>query len=300
MGGGRYDRRVSHPSLWPVGVATLVLAACGPRSLPLRDGGGAGTIGTIDASSAGGGTGAVGGNADAAPRETGDAPADGGICPPIPDASTRPQCANGLDDDSDGLIDAMDPDCTTPYDVDEQQFRGAPGDFETCRRDCQFDSNTGQGDDLCDGPLRCDPLAPMPRCGSPSSPACPVVVIQGCRDFCLPRTPNGCDCFGCCAVDVAGARRTVLISEGIACSSDTLSDPTRCPSCTQNTDCLNLCLPGEVCFAGAAPLGGPLAEIVPRCPQGQVACGAGAMPPCFCPPGTYCVTGCCVPFPPEP
>jgi hypothetical protein len=89
----------------------------------------------------------------------------------------------------------------------------------------------------------------------------------------------------------------VLISEGVGCSSDTLADPVRCPSCTQNTDCLNPCLPNEVCFAGAPPVGGPLVEIVPRCPQGQVACGAGAMPACLCPGGTYCVTGCCVPFP---
>jgi hypothetical protein len=288
---------MSHPSRRAVLVATLVLAACGSRPLRPDDGGGAGSIGAIDGS--GGGAGNIG-NADAAPRDTGDAPADDRVCPPMADAGTRPQCANGLDDDGDGLIDAIDPDCTTPYDVDEHLFRGAPGDFETCRRDCQFDSNTGQGDDRCDWPLGCDPLMPMPRCGSPSSPNCSVAVTQGCRDFCLPRTPNGCDCFGCCEVDVAGARRTVLISEGIDCSSDTLADPTRCPSCTQNTDCLNPCLPNEVCFAGAAPLGGPLVEIVPRCPQGQIACGAGAMPPCLCPPDTYCVTGCCVPFPPQP
>jgi hypothetical protein len=283
---------------WHV-VATVVLAACGSRPLQQRDGGGTGNIGAVGGN--GGGAGSVGttdASADAAAVDADDARADGGICPPIADAGRQPECANGIDDDGDGLVDAMDPDCTTPYDDSETLFRGVPGDFETCRRDCQFDSNTGQGDDLCDWPLRCDPLAPMPRCGDASSTACSPAVTQHCRDFCLPRTPNGCDCFGCCAVDVAGARRAVLISEGISCSSDTLSDPVRCPSCTQNTDCLNPCLPGEVCFAGAAPVAGPLTELAPRCLQGQVACGPGAMPPCLCPTGTYCVTGCCVPFSP--
>jgi hypothetical protein len=263
-------------------VATLVLAACGSRPLRQRDGGGAGSVGTVDA------------NADAAPRDTADTPVDGGICPPA--ANSGAQCANGLDDDGDGLVDALDPDCTTPYDTSEELFPGALYDVETCVRDCQFDGNSGQGDDQCDWSLRCDPKTPVPSCAPLSSTTCSPAVTQHCRDFCLPRTPNGCDCFGCCAVEVAGARRTVLISGGISCSSQTLSDPTRCPSCTQNTDCLNPCLPGEICFAGSDPVAGPTTELAPRCPRGQVACGPGAMLPCLCPAGSYCVTGCCVPF----
>jgi len=282
-------------------VAALVVVACGSRALPPRDGGGGAGSG---GGSPEGGAGSRDSGADVASGDTGDdigsrdigvEPGDGGICPPIADADVQPECANGLDDDGDGLVDAMDPDCTTPYDSSEALFEGKAYDVETCRRDCQFDGNSGQGDDQCDGALGCDPMAPMPACGTAPPTACSVSAH--CRDFCLPLTPNGCDCFGCCAVDVAGERRTVLISEGIGCSSDALADPTRCPSCTQNTDCLNKCLPNEICFAGAAPITGPLIELVPRCRQSQIACGPGAMPPCLCPAGTYCVTGCCVAFP---
>jgi hypothetical protein len=269
---------------WSV-VTTVVLVACSSRPLQQRDGGDAGSVGVVDADA----------DADTAPRDT--MPGDGVVCPSTDGAGT--QCANGLDDDGDGLVDALDPDCTSPYDETEELFESSLLDAETCHRDCQFDSNPGQGDDQCGWDPRCDPLAPVPSCGSPSPAACPPVT-QHCRDFCLPLTPNGCDCFGCCAVDVAGVRRTVLISERIPCSSQTLSDPARCPSCTQNTDCLNPCLPGEICFAGAAPVGGPTTDLAPRCSQGQIACGAGALPPCLCPAGTYCQTGCCVPFPAEP
>jgi hypothetical protein len=250
----------------------------------------------------GGGTGA--GAGDGAAADAGGGGGSGGsggsACPSVPDATTKPACSNGLDDDGDGLVDALDPDCITPYDNDEAIFGGVPGDAETCVRDCQFDGNTGMADDLCDWRLQCDPAAPSPSCGPASSSVCGIPISQHCRDSCLPFTPNGCDCFGCCAVDVGGTRRTVLISERIPCSSDTLADPSRCPSCTQNSDCLNPCSPGEICFAGAAPASGPLAELAPRCSQGQMACGPGAMAPCLCPSGTYCVTGCCVPFPPQP
>jgi hypothetical protein len=37
-----------------------------------------------------------------------------------------PDCANGLDDDGDGLVDELDPDCETPADTDEAPEAGAP------------------------------------------------------------------------------------------------------------------------------------------------------------------------------
>ncbi|MDX6634637.1 MAG: hypothetical protein QOF06_840 [Solirubrobacterales bacterium] len=39
-----------------------------------------------------------------------------------------PACANGLDDDGDGLVDELDPDCETPADTNEAPSSGAPGD----------------------------------------------------------------------------------------------------------------------------------------------------------------------------
>ncbi len=32
-----------------------------------------------------------------------------------------------------------------------------------------------------------------------------------------------------------------------------------------------------------------------RCPGDQVVCGPGGVDPLMCPPGTFCVTGCCIP-----
>src|SRR5690348_13893916 len=37
-----------------------------------------------------------------------------------------PDCANGLDDDADGLVDELDPDCETAADTDEAGEAGAP------------------------------------------------------------------------------------------------------------------------------------------------------------------------------
>ncbi|HEX6782211.1 MAG TPA: lytic murein transglycosylase [Solirubrobacterales bacterium] len=39
-----------------------------------------------------------------------------------------PACANGLDDDGDGLVDELDPDCETPADTDEAPSPAAPGE----------------------------------------------------------------------------------------------------------------------------------------------------------------------------
>ena len=226
----------------------------------------------------------------------GDALADGG-CPLPPDAGTRPECSNGIDDDGDGRVDALDPDCTSPYGTSESHLAiGVMGNFDICGRDCAFDNDPGQGNDGCDWRVQCDPLHPLARCGSANT-GCPSSQSQRCRDTCLPLTPNGCDCFGCCLIDVGGERRTVLFGEGIPCSSASLSDPASCPSCTQNQSCLNPCLPGEVCFAGATPTPTDGGGQVARCPAGQMACGESAAPACACPASTYCVTGCCVPYP---
>src|SRR6188508_620737 len=77
----------------------------------------------------------------------GDALADGG-CPLPPDAVTRPECSNGIDDDGDGRVDALDPDCTSPYGTSESRLAiGVMGNFDICGRDCGFDNDPGQGND---------------------------------------------------------------------------------------------------------------------------------------------------------
>src|SRR6476661_6842215 len=39
-----------------------------------------------------------------------------------------PACSNGLDDDADGLVDELDPDCETPADTDEAPAPIAPSE----------------------------------------------------------------------------------------------------------------------------------------------------------------------------
>jgi hypothetical protein len=215
-----------------------------------------------------------------------------------------PQCVDGKDNDDDGLIDYADPDCTSFSDNDESSFaiRTATDEEDFfCNRDCFFDGNLSRGDDMCSGWLVCDPLNPgAATCPYRPDASCPDVPDM-CRETCLPRTPNGCDCFGCCALARNGASTTVLLST--RCDAAHLDDPTRCPPCTQQPSCLNPCEPCEVCFGKTAPDPGcwPAQsphDVAPpgQCASGVTACGPGGVDPCACPAGTYCVTGCCMPI----
>ena len=115
-------------------------------------------------------------------------------------------CGDGKDNDGDGLIDAEDPECSGPCDNDEGSFAtGIPGDnMDACKQDCFFDGNSGSGDDKCEWNLKCDPKSPganlAKACPYDPNASCPTDQVQGCKDYCLTRTPNGCDCFGCCQV----------------------------------------------------------------------------------------------------
>ncbi len=51
----------------------------------------------------------------------------GGPWQKVPPALTAPACANGLDDDGDGLVDMADPDCTEPSDTSEAPESSAGG-----------------------------------------------------------------------------------------------------------------------------------------------------------------------------
>jgi hypothetical protein len=225
------------------------------------------------------------------------------------------QCADGRDNDGDGRVDADDPECSGACDDDEGSFAtGIPGDNRdderSCHQDCFFDGDSGHGNDSCRFDLRCDPA----RAGAtvcPYSPDRPglkcVDQTTACVNRCRQATPNGCDCFGCCAVP----GQTFAVHLSATCTAATLNDPTRCARCTQVTSCLNPCDPCEVCVGRpqrdpgctpppppgpAVPPPGPAMPPPGSCEGGQVSCGPGGQVAANgCAQGTYCVTGCCRP-----
>lgn len=282
-------------------VALLSLHACGQTV----------EVGRDDAlSSAGvGGTGGIGG-AFALGGITGDAAAAGNVeqagAPACVQTSCRgkpDQCGNCIDDDADGLIDALDPDCLGPCDDDELGLSTGlkGGQSAACKQDCYFDGDNGAGNDKCEWSQACDPLSVAPdyppsgqaRCkyGSSMGIDCAAVAVtqpQTCLDACLPLVPNGCDCFGCCELP-GGSGQFHFIGVGPGaegCQRDTLDDPVACPPCTQVTSCLNPCDKCETCVD---KLPDPSCAQGSACPAGAAECG----PDRPCEFGDYCVTGCC-------
>lgn len=132
------------------------------------------------------------------------------------------ECGDCVDNDGDGFTDMLDPDCLGPCHNSEANYYGnIPGQNNApCKHDCYFDKDTGHGNDDCFWNHVCDPLEPQLGCTSyqgpdyvyPSSPSycgddgtssCTCGELeasqtQTCHDTCLPLTPPGCDCFGCC------------------------------------------------------------------------------------------------------
>lgn len=230
-------------------------------------------------------------------------------------------CGNCLDDDGDGLVDAADPDCVGPCDNNEQGFYlSLPGvDLPKCDTDCYFDPDSGHGNDGCNWDHRCDPLSVTPDynpewwngslCAyNPTFKITPTLTCdqakttqsQSCLGYCGPLVPNGCDCFGCCAIPVPNTNTTVTVWLGSedgngngSCSLANLTDPKKCAPCTQvQGACLNPCEHCELCL-GKTTL--PSDCATQTCPAGKQRCGLPGQ--AFCPAGEYCVTGCCQPVP---
>ena len=233
-----------------------------------------------------------------------------------------------MDNDGDGKIDLADPECVHPCDNDEATFgTGISGDnMDACKQDCFFDGNSGQGDDGCNWDLRCDPANP----GGTAAHACPYdanknncTTMQSakCIRNCSKLAPNGCDCFGCCAVQTGGMTVNVLLGSG--CTADKFGDPAVCARCTMSTTCVNPCDTCEICLGRPAPTdpscfpttpdggpgtggssgaggsGGTTDGSVPPpvCPANVITCGPGGQVATDgCMPGFYCQTGCCVSF----
>jgi hypothetical protein len=195
-------------------------------------------------------------------------------------------CSNGDDDDGDDLIDGFDPECSAAYDDDERSFgTGVNGENGSAkRRDCFYDGNAGR-DDGCDVPASCLDT------GASDEASCGTCCAgEACRTSCLPRAPNGCDCFGCCEVRGAAGSLAVLLRD--SCSVASLADPDACPRCALNRTCFNPCGECELCPGKAA------ADLPARCAaSGGFACDEGTR--CGddrgCAVGFYCALGCCVP-----
>jgi hypothetical protein len=220
-------------------------------------------------------------------------------------------CGDCIDNDGDCAVDSDDSQCLGSCDNTENSFFGGiPGQNNSpCKSDCYFDQDTGSGNDDCYWSHKCDPLEVPPNY-PPEGSQCaynPNANIAGysgscsdafatqsgtCGNYCGPLTPNGCDCFGCCAIP--GAPTTVWLGSEVngsgSCTIDAVGDPSKCKPCTQVAACLNSCERCELCV-GKTEL--PEDCDVQQCPPGAAACGLPDQPDC--PAGQFCVTGCCRP-----
>jgi hypothetical protein len=254
-----------------------------------------------------------------------DAPPFGGMCTP----GGSVECADCVDNDSDGKIDGFDPECSGPLDDREDSFAtGIPGDnIDATMQDCFFDGNSGAGNDGCnqhaccllqaggstmttnDDQSECAALAPnsdeskyvRADCYQPfgSTP-----VPAKCKMNCGPLAPPGCDCFGCCTVcDANGVCRDIALNPQISpnCDSTNINDPgvdgmlnTADDPCKQcfKSDCGTTECGGQTCVLcpGQDPSTLPAECSGATCPTGIMACAADGT----CPEGTYCSTGCCI------
>ena len=324
-----------HQALTSVGsavtLAALFLAAtqwsaCGGSGASRADGGGGHAV---DAGPGGQGGGATTGNpgghtgSGASPAGgmsgTGGLPGSGGIlggggtvgsggAGGAVVGTAKTQCNDGIDNDGDGKIDLVDPECVSALDNDEASFAtGIPGDnMDACKQDCFFDGNSGMGDDHCNWELKCDPsnvgATAEQKCPyDPNANNCPMSQPQSCIDYCRPLTPNGCDCFGCCQIPTSSGIQTVRLTS--TCTVAKAGDPAACAPCTQTTTCINDCKPCELCLGKTT--------LPPECYGAGGAgggSGAGGAPGIECynsvqcgtdqsicdKTGTLCISGCCV------
>jgi hypothetical protein len=197
------------------------------------------------------------------------------------------QCGNGVDDDGDGKTDGFDEECTGIADDDEGTFAtGIPGDNRDPKwQDCFFDGNSGAGDDDCRYHTDC-----LTGELDHDDPDC--VVSQSCLDFCVARTPNGCDCFGCCTFDTEDGPLSVQIGSG--CEYEDIDDASICPRCEPTTQCDNECGECELC-PGKTELPDTCDSEVPECDGGLQVCDLETA----CPAGYWCSLGCCILAPVE-
>jgi hypothetical protein len=227
------------------------------------------------------------------------------------------ECGDCVDNDEDGLIDSHDPECLGP--CDNTEGPGLSSDVggvsaDACKVDCYFDFGNGPGNDDCNWDHRCDTLEPEGElCAYDESMLggnkCPLEQSPLCAEICLPYTPNGCDCFGCCTFpELATAGEDggpgyvwigALDDDNVStCTLADIDDPELCPACTPLDNCFNPCGPCEVCVGRPQPPPECFEQDagVPeqRCPPGLDPCGLEGQEECSA--SYYCISGCCVPL----
>lgn len=324
------------------GAVAFTAVACGDDTLD-----GAGAAGATSGATSGGGgaTGGAGGAGDTTAGSGGaTSSSSSGVGPPpteIAECQGKTyECGDLVDNDMDGLLDSQDPDCLGPCDNTETGYYGGiPGQSgPACVVDCYFDQDSGAGNDDCHWNHQCDPFSvapgyyPEPESGaqceydpnantSGTSGTCAELSAaqsQACLDYCLPLTPNGCDCFGCCELPAGTGKFVWLGSENPkdvgSCTEAGVNDPDKCHPCTPVPGCYNDCGKCEVCIGkpivdpdclppssssssgsggggqggnGSGGSGGGSQQ----CPDGVQACGQIGQDPC--PIDYYCITGCC-------
>jgi hypothetical protein len=214
------------------------------------------------------------------------------------------KCSDGKDNDRDELIDGLDPECTSRLDDDEESFAitGGKNPIHACE-DCFWDGNASSEDDGCAYPAECRTEGPLamppgpPAMTPPGAMMCrSCEVAPRCVDTCRSRTPNGCDCFGCCDITGEdGVTVSVILSD--ECALKDVGDPMKCPRCVRNEACFNPCGPCEQCFGkreedlpASCSEGGATDVPAHQCEEGYRTCSAQAP----CPEEFYCLLGCCM------
>ena len=283
-------------------VWALLVGACGQRvEVGIDDALTTGATTTGGASAGNGGSAASAGTAGATSGQGGASD-----CVETKCRDQLYQCGNCGDDDDDGSIDALDPECLGPCDDDESGLSTGMDVMMTanCRQDCYFDGNAGPGNDQCVWSHACDrnSVAPdYPPSGDMRCEYDATTTVMGkdcaaleaeqapqCREACFPLVPNGCDCFGCCEL-TDGQYHFVGQGKGEpGCQLGQEDDLVACPLCAPVESCLNRCEDCEACVGKGPRLGCSPGS---ACPPGQAAC-FGTNEPCDF--GEYCVTGCCV------
>ena len=206
---------------------------------------------------------------DAIPRGY-DAFVPSGCVPGEGNGGVITQCTDCLDNDNDGRADGFDVECISPQDNDEGSFAtGISGDNKDGTwQDCFFDGDSGAGNDGCRFNTCC--LLGTCREGYDCS------LTEECKTKCAPAAPPGCDCFGCCTICIAtGTCYTVVTNPAVAplCDESTIADPTKCPTCTLNSECTGGTCGGTTCVLcpGQDP-----STLDPSC-EGDRVCPDGAL-----------------------
>jgi len=301
-----FIRKLTAVSVIAIAGFALGTACSSDEGSATEDGGsGASTSSGATSGTSGGSSGTSGGTSgtgDAGATSTGGTGGTGPVITPDGESlcgDVNCQCSNGIDDDGDGDTDGLDVECQGPLDNDEGSFAtGIPGDNKDGSwLDCFFDGNSGAGDDGCKYPPEC-----LTEELDPESEACDV--SDTCKDFCGARTPNGCDCFGCCTIELEDGE-TVDILTTSSCSIEEIDDEGKCPRCTKTSFCENTCGECELCpgrdesdlpedCQPEPSEGGSTSEPPPvyTCDGGAQVCSE-TIP---CGSSYYCSLGCCVPI----